>query len=201
MKAVVFDIGGVLEHTPPTGWQERWAARRGLERAEFDDRLAAIFDAGSIGGIDLPTVERRVSEALTLDGAELTAFMQDVWTEYLGTLNHELAGYFATLRPRYRTGILSNSFVGARAREQALYGFEDMCDVVVYSDEEGCRKPDPRFYAIVCERLGVRAGETVFLDDVPANVEAARTLGLTAILFADTRQAIAELDRVLGSDR
>ena len=67
MKAVVFDIGGVLEHTPPTGWQERWAARRGLERAEFDDRLNAIFDGGSIGAIDLPTVERRVAAALTLD--------------------------------------------------------------------------------------------------------------------------------------
>jgi FMN phosphatase YigB (HAD superfamily) len=32
-----------------------------------------------------------------------------------------------------------------------------MCDAVVYSHDEGCAKPDPRFYAIVCERLGVTA--------------------------------------------
>ncbi|HEY1519004.1 MAG TPA: hypothetical protein VGF91_21415 [Solirubrobacteraceae bacterium] len=70
--------------------------------------------------------------------------MDDIWAEYLGTLNQHIADYFASLRPAYRTSILSNSLVGAREREQAAYGFEDMCDVVVYSHEIGLSKPDPR---------------------------------------------------------
>ena len=59
------------------------------------------------------------------------------------------------------------------------------------------REARPRFYAIVCERLGVTANETVFLDDLPANVDAARTVGMTAIRFTDNRQAIVALERAL----
>jgi hypothetical protein len=94
--------------------------------------------------------------ALGLGRRGLRAFMDDLWAEYLGTLNERLAGYFRAIRPRYRTAILSNSFVGAREREQATYGFEDMCDVVVYSHEEGLEKPDRRFYTDLNAALGTR---------------------------------------------
>lgn len=124
--------------------------------------------------------------------------MNDAWTEYLGTLNHELAEFFAGLRPRFRTGILSNSFVGAREREQEAYGFEDMCDVVVYSHEVGSMKPDRRIYLAACERLAVRAEEAVLLDDVEENVEGARAVGMRAVRFGDNAQAIGELNAALG---
>jgi putative hydrolase of the HAD superfamily len=120
-----------------------------------------------------------------------------VWEEYVGHLNGELARYFAAPRPRYRTGILSNSFVGAREREQRLYGFEDMCDVVVYSHEEGMKKPDIRIYEIVCRRLGVAPRETVFVDDTPACVEGAARAGMHAIQFVSNARALAELDALL----
>ncbi len=201
LKAVVFDIGGVLEHTPATGWQERWAARLGLERAKLEERLDEPFSAGSVGAIALPEVERRVGAALGLDAVGVAELMDDLWAEYMGRLNEELAAYFASLRPRYRTGILSNSFVGAREREQQAYGFADMCDAVVYSHEEGMMKPEPRFYELVCERLGARAEETLFLDDTPMCVDGAQRAGMTAIRFVDNAQALAELDARLGGGR
>jgi epoxide hydrolase-like predicted phosphatase len=199
IRAVIFDIGGVLEANPDTGWRERWSAAAGLEAAEFDRRLNPIFSAGSVGTITLAEVEREIAAALTLDPADLARLMDEIWVEYIGTLNHELARYFAELRPRYRTGILSNSFVGAREREQALYGFEDMCDVVVYSHEEGSRKPEARFYRVVCERLGVPAGECVFLDDLETCRAGARAVGMQAIRFIDTEQAIGELEELLSA--
>ena len=64
-------------------------------------------------------MERCVGTALGLDAAGVAELMDELWVEYVGRLNEELAEYFASLRPRYRTGILSNSFVGAREREQA----------------------------------------------------------------------------------
>jgi putative hydrolase of the HAD superfamily len=127
--------------------------------------------------------------------------MDDAWAEYVGTLNIELTRYFSGLRPRYRTGIVSNSFVGARERELALYGFEELCDTIVYSHEVGVMKPDPAIYLIACRRLDVTPGEVVFLDDVPANVQAAAELGMTAITFLSTDQAIAELQRLLRTTR
>jgi epoxide hydrolase-like predicted phosphatase len=200
IEAVIFDIGGVLEATPSTGWRERWAAHLGLEPEEMARRLDPTFTEGSIGAIDLSRVERRIAEVLGLDPASLEAFMGDLWAEYLGTLNEKLAAYFAGLRPRYRTGILSNSFVGAREREQAAYGFEDLCDVVVYSHEEGCRKPDPRFYRIVCERLDLAPGEAVFLDDREMCADGARAFGMKAIRFIDNDQAIGQLETLLDAN-
>lgn len=97
-----------------------------------------------------------------------------------------------------RTGILSNSFVGAREREQARYGFEDMCDVIVYSHEVGWLKPDPRIYHAVCDALGCDPEESVLVDDVPANVDGAHAVGMHGVLFADTRQAIADLESLMG---
>ncbi|CAN5895126.1 HAD-IA family hydrolase [soil metagenome] len=198
VMAVVFDIGGVLEVTPPTGWRERWAARLGIDRAELTRRLEPTHRAGDIGTISEREVDERTAALLGLDDAALREWREDLWAEYLGTLNVELAGYFAGLRPRYRTGILSNSFVGARERERAAYDFEAMCDVVVYSHEEGVKKPDPRFYLIACERLGVEPEEVVFLDDVEMCVAGARDVGMRAVRFVDTAQAVAAVDEVLA---
>jgi epoxide hydrolase-like predicted phosphatase len=197
IEAVIFDVGGVLEINPRTGWQERWAAMLGLDSRELDRRLESTFAAGSVGTIALTDVEREIAVALSLDNTTLDSFMNDLWAEYLGALNEDLAAYFSELRPRYRTGILSNSFVGAREREQALYGFEQMCDVVVYSHEEGLMKPDPLFYRLVCDRLGVRLEESVLLDDVQLCVDGARRVGMKAIRFIDNEQAVRELERLL----
>lgn len=201
MRAVVFDIGGVLEVTPETGWREFWAARLGLDTPELVVRLEATMQGGDVGTVTLCDVEERTGAALGIEDSELWQLMEEIWAEYLGTLNEQLALYFSELRPRYRTGILSNSFVGAREREQAAYGFEDLCDVVVYSHEEGVKKPDPRAYRIVCERLGVEPAEAVFLDDVQACVEGARAIGMEAVRFVNNRQAITELESLLGRAR
>ncbi|HEX5502149.1 MAG TPA: HAD family phosphatase [Thermomicrobiales bacterium] len=201
IRAVVFDIGGVLEVTPRTGWGERWEARLGLAPGELRTRLADVWRAGSVGAITEADVERRTGELLGLERADVDALMADLWAEYLGTLNAELATYFAGLRPRYRTGILSNSFVGAREREQARYGFGDLCDTIVYSHEEGLAKPDPRSYALACARLGVRPAEMIFLDDVDVCVAAARACGIHAILYRDTAQAIADIELQIADCR
>ena len=197
IRAVVFDIGGVLEVTPRTRWREGWAARFGLTPAAFEQRTGAIFEPGATGAASLQEIERRTAAEFGLSEADLASLMDDVWAEYLGTLNRELAAYFAGLRPRYRTGILSNSFVGAREREQALYGFEDMCDTIVYSHEVGWRKPDPRVYHAVCDRLETPAGDTVLVDDVPENVAGARAVGMQAVTFTDTVQTIADLEALM----
>ena len=197
IEAVIFDIGGVLEVTPPTGWQEAWRRRLGVGTRELESRLGPIFHRGSIGALTLSEVEESIAATLKLAPSDLTRFMNDLWREYLGTLNQPLADYFARLRPRYRTGILSNSFVGARERESGLYRFEEMCDAVVYSHEEGSLKPDRQLYLVACDRLGVNPESCVFVDDAEACVGGARAVGMHAIRFVDNAQTMRELDRLL----
>jgi epoxide hydrolase-like predicted phosphatase len=199
IRAVVFDIGGVLEVIPDLGITQRWEARLGLPAGGLDERMHEAWVGGSIGTITEHDVHQAVRERLGLDEPQLEAFMADLWREYLGTANTELIEYVRQLRPRYRTGILSNSFVGAREREQAAYGFEDLVDEIVYSHESGMNKPDPRIYALVCERLDVRPEETVFMDDADRCVEGALRADLHAIRFQDNAQAIGEVEKLLSS--
>ena len=197
IRAVVFDIGGVLEITPDLGLTERWETRLRLPAGELNQRMHDVWAAGSIGTITEGDVHQAITDRLGLDGQQLAAFMADFWREYLGTANTQLIEYARQLRPRYRTGILSNSFVGAREREQAAYGFEDLVDEIVYSHEAGMSKPDPRIYALTCARLEVRAEETVFLDDTGRCVDGAQEAGLHAVRYRDNAQAIEEIEKLL----
>ena len=197
IRAVVFDIGGVLEITPDLGIHRLWETRLGLPAGEMDERMADVWMRGSIGAISLKDVHQAIKDRLGLDEPRLAAYMADVWREYLGSANTELIGYARRLRPRYRTGIVSNSFVGARELEQAAYGFEDLVDEIVYSHEVGMSKPDPRIYALVCERLGVRPREMIFLDDAQACVAGANEAGIHAIHYQNNAQAIEEIEALL----
>ena len=198
IRAVLFDIGGVLEITPDLGVTRQWEDRLGLPAGGLDERMRDAWVGGSLGTITLDDVHQALRDRLGLDQGQLVEFMADLWREYLGTANTELIGYARGLRPRYRTGIISNSFVGAREREQAAYGFEDLVDEIVYSHEAGMSKPDPRIYAMACTRLGVRPEETVFLDDSEMCVSGARVAGMHAVRYNTNPQAIAEIDRLLA---
>jgi putative hydrolase of the HAD superfamily len=199
IRAVVFDIGGILEITPDLGWAPVWESRLGLPPGAISERMAAAWRGGEIGTVSEAEVHQAARERLGLDDGQLAQFMADLWRDYLGTANTELIEYARRLRPRYRTGILSNSFVGAREREQAAYGFEDLVDVIVYSHECGLSKPDPRTYALVCSQLEVEPAQTVFLDDHEPNIDGARRAGLHAVLYSSNAQAISDIEELLGS--
>jgi HAD superfamily hydrolase (TIGR01509 family) len=199
VRAVAFDIGGVLEFTPETGWAARWEERLGLPPRELNRRLGSVWRAGGIGTISEHQVVRAVREVLRLGPAQADALMDDMWAEYVGTPNTEMIEYARGLRARRRTGIISNSFVGARWRERDLYHFEDVADVIVYSHEVGVAKPDPAIFGLACEALEVEPGELVFVDDNQGHVAAARALGIQAILFTGNAAVIAGIEGRLAA--
>jgi epoxide hydrolase-like predicted phosphatase len=196
IRAVVFDIGGVLEITPDLGVDRLWETRLGWPAGDINLRMRDVWRDGSIGTITLDDVHEALRDRLGLDDQK---YMADLWREYLGTANTELIEYARRLRPRYRTGIVSNSFVGAREREQAAYGFEDLAEEIVYSHEAGFSKPDPRIYALICTRLDVPPEEMIFLDDTDVCVAGARDAGIHAVRYQDNAQAIAEIEKALAS--
>lgn len=196
-EGVLFDIGGVLENTPATNWKDSWCRRLDLSLDEFTSRLRPIVMPGMTGEASLDQVHAGVMRELGFEQADLEAFMEDLWEEYLGTPNSDLIDYFVTLNSRFATGILSNSFVGARERERERYGFEAMCDVLVYSHEEGMSKPDPEIYRLACQRLGVDPDRTVFVDDTEEMLIGAAAVGLTPVKFVGQQETIDAIERVL----
>jgi FMN phosphatase YigB (HAD superfamily) len=197
IKAVVFDIGGVLTLGEAMDFDKRWEAELGLAPGAIDTAMADVWAAGAIGRVSYEDVSAAMGARLGLDGPRVEAVLDDMWRQYLGVANTDLIAYARGLRPLYRTGILSNSFVGAREREQALYGFGDLVDELIYSHEVGLSKPDPAVFALTCERLGVAPGELVFVDDFPANVAAATAFGIVAVLHEKTAQSIMDVDTLL----
>jgi glucose-1-phosphatase len=188
VKWVVFDLGGVLEVTPATGWGPRWERRLGLTEGEIDRRLADVWEAGATGEMSEAEVERRVAADLGLDAGTLAACMDDLWREYLGCANEEL---FAFARTLPKVAILSNSFVGAREREERAYALSTLTDHIIYSHEAGLLKPDPEIFKLTCDRLGAPPADCLLVDDHPPNVAAARAAGFQATLFEDNPRTIA----------
>ncbi|GIF76003.1 haloacid dehalogenase [Asanoa siamensis] len=194
---MVFDVGGVLEFTEPMDFDRRWEETLGLGDGAIGATMADVWAAGEIGTVTEAQVHAAMRDRLGLTVDQVEAVMADMWKQYLGKPNTDLIAYARALRPRFRTGILSNSFVGAREREQAAYGLTDLVDDCVYSHEVGLSKPDPALWELTCRRLDVAPQEVVFVDDLPLSVTAARAYGMGAVLFETTAQVIAELDALL----
>ena len=196
IRAVVLDIGGVLEVVDDDVFPAPAERRLGLAPGAIAGGLAGLPGDAVVGEVTEQQVRAEWQRALALDDRQVDALLDDFWRWYVGTLDRELFDWFAGQRPARLTAILSNSGPGARERER-FHGFEDVTDDIVYSHEVGLAKPDPAAYALVTRRLRVEAGEVLFLDDVEANVVAARALGWHAVLHRDTASSIAEMERII----
>ena len=194
IKAIVFDIGGVLEITPNLGIDTQWEQKLNLKENELYERLLEVWKGGSVGTISIGQVHENIGKIMGWSEEQVNEYMNDVWREYLGTLNTELAEYFRNLRPKYQTAIISNSFVGAREKEAEHYQFETICDFIIYSHEVGLRKPDPRIFTMACEQLGLQPNEVIFVDDHKEVYASAQEMGMHCIEHKENAQTITEIE-------
>jgi putative hydrolase of the HAD superfamily len=71
-------------------------------------------------------------------------------------------------------------------------------DEVIESSKVGVRKPEPRFFELACERLGIEPGQAIYLDDLGANLKPARAMGMRTIKVDDPATALRELESALA---
>ncbi|MDH4016103.1 MAG: HAD-IA family hydrolase, partial [Actinomycetota bacterium] len=122
-----------------------------------------------------------------------------------GMGSHEPREDLIALVKRVRADGVRTALVTNNVREfgdgwRKLVPVEELFDEVIDSSAEGCRKPDSQIFHLALERVGgVEAGRSVFLDDFHGNIDAARSLGIEAVLVEpDHRPAIRALERLLG---
>jgi putative hydrolase of the HAD superfamily len=94
-----------------------------------------------------------------------------------------------------RTALLSNSW-GATGYERDR--FPDLFDAVIISAEVGLRKPEPEIYLFAADRLGVAPSACVFVDDLLANVEGARAVGMEAFVHRNADFTIPKLEELFA---
>lgn len=193
IRAVIFDFGGVLVRTRDSSGRRKWEDRLGLREGQLSD---VVFDSqvsqrATLGHVPESAVWANVGTALGLSGAEVEELGRDFWAG--DALDIKLVAFLRGLRSQYRTAILSNAWSSARDAFVDRFGLADAVDLMVISAEEGVAKPDPAIYRTAVERLGVLPEEAVFVDDMPANVDAARAVGLKAVRFVSREQAMEEV--------
>lgn len=194
-RALVFDVGGVLWGQPEPARNHTWENRLGLSEGGlfqilYDNPVARQALIGQASSEEMMAETRRLLALTPDEWAALQADRQQGQAWNTGLLN-----FIRKLRAEYKTGVISNSTLGARERVKG-YINGDTFDVLVFSDEEGVAKPDPEIYWRALSRLGVAAPETIYVDDWLPNVKAAQTIGIHAILRTDSlnvQQAIAHL--------
>lgn len=207
IRAVVVDIGGVLERVDDASWPQllidRWEKRAGRPTGTILAALAehAPGDSVATGRLSEQQIKSLYAEVLGLGPADTDALMAEMWDAYCGVLDVAMRDWVAGLRPSYRTAILSNSADGARREEQRRYDFESLVDVIVYSHEVGLAKPDPAVFELTEDRLLAKPDEIVFIDDHEPNIAAARRRGWYAVLHTDTPRTIAEVTALLARER
>jgi HAD superfamily hydrolase (TIGR01509 family) len=199
IKAVVLDLGSVLEVIDDSVFPGPFERRHGLAPGSLAGACDFPGDP-AVGAMSEAEVRSHWQDRLGLSDDQADELMVDQWSWYVGTLDQPLYDWFAAVRGRgLSAGILSNSGPGAREAER-VWGLEDITDDIVYSHEVGLAKPDPEIYVLTASRLGVRPGEIVFLDDVPANVDAARAAGWHAVLHEDAARSITEIERIIAAE-
>ena len=93
---------------------------------------------------------------------------------------------------------LTNNWAPEGDLDSSKNPLADLFHVFVESSVEGLRKPDPRIYELVCDRLAVRPEEAVFLDDIGANLKPARAMGMTTLKVENPESTLKELTEILG---
>lgn len=199
LKAIIFDVGGVLIRTHSRAGRERWAVRFGLAPWEFEN---FIFGGESgrqaqLGQKTSAAHWRWLGDYFGLDEAGLIEMQHDFFAG--DALNEPLLEHIKRLRQAgYRTGLLSNFTDRARRLWTEVYPFIQYFDGVVISAEVGLMKPDPRIYRLAAESVGLEMTEALFVDDFIENVEGAKAVGMQTIHFTDPETAQQELARITG---
>ncbi len=202
IKAVIFDLGGVLVRTEFPEVRRRLELRLGLEPGTVGRAVwgSKEWELAQIGALSYEEHWRSVGATLGLSSPQEIA---DFRREYFSAdrVDQELVRVIEALRSRYRIGLLSNAPDKLGVWLENDWGIKHLFDAIVYSADVGMVKPDPRIYQLTLERLAVEPSEALFVDDYSRNIEAALALGMRAILFTSTKALKEELQQYVGWDR
>ena len=208
VRAVLWDFGGVITTSPFDAFNAYETARglpagtiRALNATNPDSNAWARFERGEL---DVEAFAELFEEEAAAAGHRLDAL--EVLAGLRGELRPAMVEAVRRCHERLLTGLLTNNFEPGRSEQagadtEAGVGYGavlDLFHVVVQSSEVGHRKPDPAFYEIACEKLGIEPSEAVFLDDLGVNLKPAKAMGMRTIKVVDPDRALEELETVVG---
>jgi len=198
IEAVIWDLGGVILRTEDRRLRAAWESRLNLPEGELEKLVFAgeMGRKAALGQAQAEDVWQWVGGRLKLRPEELERLESEFWQG--DQLDGALVQFIRELRQECRTALLSNAWPGMRQMIENEWGIADCFDDLFISAELGLAKPDPKIYRLALDRLDLPAARAVFVDDFSENVRAAAALGLRAIQFLSSTQAMQAVNLQLG---
>lgn len=201
IKNVIFDLGRVIINFDPDAYIRSFnfnnkETEEQLMKTIFLNDYWNEFDRGSLTleeGIELmvlkaPNIENEIRQVLNKD-----------WSSIL-TLKEESAGFLKDLKKEgFNIYILSNFSEWGFKFIRNKYDFFDYTDGMVISYEVKMIKPEPEIYETILKKYGLVPEETVFIDDMKENINAAKEFGIKTILFTSLDDAKREFELLIGA--
>ncbi len=207
IEAVVSDFGGVLT-SPLLDTFRAFQDSSGISLEQLGGAMAAVAErTGAHPLFELETGRLTEADFLAALGAELTEQLgremelHGFGEAYFNHLdpNERVIEYMRSLRGRgHRMAICTNNVREWEPLWRAMLPVDEIFDVVVDSAFVGVRKPEPEIYRLTLERLGVAADAALLVDDIELNCDGARELGMHAVWFRSTDQAITDIEAALA---
>jgi 2-haloacid dehalogenase len=195
--AAIFDLGGVLVDWDPRHLYRKLFAgdEEGMERFLAETVSVAWNRQMDSGRSFQEAIDELKAEHP--DKADLIQAFRDRWPEMLGEVDAGTAQILRDLRGRgLRLFALSNWSAETFAIARGMIAELELFDDILVSGDARLLKPDPRLFEMACRRFGVEPAQAFLVDDIAANVEGARAVGLTAIQFTDSDSLRRELQQL-----
>jgi epoxide hydrolase-like predicted phosphatase len=198
IKAVFFDLGGVIVRTEFQAPRQQLADRLGMD---YEDLSRIVFDSdsglrASMGEITSDEHWVSIIQRLKRPASEVPLIREEFFAGDI--VDRTLIEYIRTLRGSYKTGLISNAWSDLRdfvVREK----FDDAFDKMIISAEVGAVKPEPKIFQIALEQFGVKPNEAVFVDDFYINIEGCEKIGIKGIHFKDAESTLQQLKKLLST--
>jgi len=197
MKAVIWDMGGVLLRTADQSLRREWEQKLGLQEGELHDLVFGndLSRRASLGQASEEDVWNWVQGRLSLDDQKLADLRRDFFLHDL--IDSQLVDFIRALKEEYTVGMITNAWPNIRHMLTAVWGVADAFEKIIVSAEEGLVKPDPAIYKLALAALDIAPADAVFVDDFIENVDGARAVGMRAVHFTGREDAIRQLGSML----
>lgn len=205
ISAVIFDFGGVITSSPFEAFahyeQVHNLPKDIIRRTNAQNHHENAWAKFERAELDIDAFDTLFAEESKALGAEVRG--REVVKLLKGEIRPEMVEALRRIKANFRTGCITNNLPAnamGSTDGRALYVAEVMVlfDHVIESAKIGLRKPDPRIYTMMTEKLGVDPKACVYLDDLGVNLKPARELGMTTIKVTSAAQALAELEAATG---
>lgn len=198
IKAIIFDIGGVVVHCDMDGYLKVGSMMYGCTPEVLAPNMAPLIGELERGEIDSYGMWEDLGEKLQSQGigvAQEPEKFDNLWTRMLREsleIDTSVMTLCRELTDRLPVAALSNA-IAEHATCLEEFGVYEPFNPCILSHEVGMRKPELGIYTLATELLNVPPQNCLFVDDLKVNIEAAKSLKMQTHLFVDQAGLVGEL--------